>query len=143
MIFEDKPDDFDPKLEAVGCFVESDGEILLLHRQDHKPQGDTWGIPSGKIDDGEKPAETIVREVTEETGISVPIEDILLFKKIFVKYPTYDFVYYIFLTKLDGKANVKINPKEHKDFRWVSPEDGLRLPGIEDLDACIKLVYKK
>lgn len=36
-----------------------------------RPQGrDTvWALPKGRIDDGETPAETAVREVREETGV--------------------------------------------------------------------------
>jgi 8-oxo-dGTP pyrophosphatase MutT (NUDIX family) len=36
-----------------------------------RPRGrnDVWALPKGKIDPGESPAETAVREVLEETGV--------------------------------------------------------------------------
>ncbi|MEI6774245.1 MAG: hypothetical protein WCL18_05665 [bacterium] len=42
MIFKDKPENFAPKFEVVSCFVEYDNKILLLCRQDHKPEPNTW-----------------------------------------------------------------------------------------------------
>lgn len=39
-------------------------KVLLAHR----PRYDDWGLPKGKADEGETPAETAVREVLEETG---------------------------------------------------------------------------
>jgi hypothetical protein len=43
MLVSDKTKDFNPKFEVVSCFIEVEGRILLLHRADHKPQGNTWG----------------------------------------------------------------------------------------------------
>ena len=43
------------------------GEILLMQRQDFE----VWGLPGGEIDPGETPAQAAVREVAEETGLSV------------------------------------------------------------------------
>ncbi len=42
MISKDKLENFTPKFEVVSCFVEYKNEILLLLRQDHKPQHNTW-----------------------------------------------------------------------------------------------------
>ena len=53
MIFIDKPNDFNPKFKVASSFIEHKGKILLLHRQNHKPQGNTWGVPAGKVDNGE------------------------------------------------------------------------------------------
>ena len=50
MIYKDKPYDFDAKFEIASCFVEYNGKILLLHRQNHKPEGNFWCMPGGKIE---------------------------------------------------------------------------------------------
>ena len=44
-----------------------DLEVLLVHR----PRYDDWSIPKGKVDRGEHPLATAVREVEEETGLRV------------------------------------------------------------------------
>ena len=141
MIYREKPQNFNPKFEVVSCFVDHSGETLFLHRQDYKPEGNTWGVPAGKVDDGEEILETMVREIREETGLVLPPSQISYFGKVFVKYPEYDFVYHIFHTIIKQRPKVNINLKEHKDFLWTPPRKALNLPLIRDLDACIKLFY--
>lgn len=142
MIYKERPQNFDSKFDVVSCFIGYNGEILLLHRQDHKPEGNTWGVPAGKVDDGEKILETMVREIKEETGFQLPSSQLSYFGKVYVKYPDYDFVYHIFHAKLDQRQKVAINHNEHKNFRWISPENALNMSLIQDLDACIKLFYE-
>jgi len=140
MIYEDKPLNFNPKFEAVGCFIEYEGKMLLLLRQDFKPNGNTWGLPSGKINQKENPKKAVLREIEEETGIE--LENVNFLKKVYVKYPEYDFIYYIFHAKLDKMPKIKINNSEHKEFIWKYPKDTLNFKVIRDLDNCIKLFYK-
>lgn len=45
------------------------GELLMIHRTDN----DRWALPGGGHDIGESIAETVVREVREETGIDVEV----------------------------------------------------------------------
>ncbi len=142
MIYKERPQDFNPKFNVVSCFMEYDGKILLLHRQDYKPQGNTWGVPAGKVDAGEEILETMIREIWEETGFKLTSSQLSYFGKVFVKYPDYDFVYHIYHTELAQKNKVVMRRKEHKDFKWLSPKDALNLPIIQDLDACLKLFYK-
>jgi ADP-ribose pyrophosphatase YjhB (NUDIX family) len=49
------------------------GEILLVHKTDN----DLWALPGGGMDTGEYMAETVVREVKEETGIDVEVTGIV------------------------------------------------------------------
>lgn len=141
MIYRKTPEIFHPRFEVVGCFIQCDGEIILLHRQDHKPEGGTWGIPSGKIHEGESLLDTACRETSEETGLRIPHDRMKFFSTAYVKFTDYDFIYHMFHTEIDQKAEIKINEREHKNARWISPKDALNLPLIEDLDNCIKLFF--
>jgi 8-oxo-dGTP pyrophosphatase MutT (NUDIX family) len=115
--------------------------MLLLERQDQKPQGGTWGVPAGKKQFIEEKKEAILREITEETGTNQNPNNITFFQTVYVKYPEYDFVYHIFSLPKWKNEEVRINPREHKSFRWVTPEEALQMNLIQDLDQCITLHF--
>lgn len=142
MIYLKKPDSFKPAYEAVGCFLEFNNEIILLLRQDHKPQENTWGLPSGKINPGENPKSAMIREIKEETGIIVPAGKLKFFMTIYVKNKGNNFIYHIYNAYLPKKKEIKINTKEHKLGQWINCNEALNLPLIKELDNCIKLFYK-
>jgi len=55
-------------LPAVAALIrDAEGRILLQRRSDDG----RWNLPAGAIDPGESPAEAVVREVREETGLVV------------------------------------------------------------------------
>lgn len=51
------------------CVFDHDGDVLVL-RQPHRPG---WSLPGGLLEKGETPAQAVVREVREETGIDVQV----------------------------------------------------------------------
>ena len=136
-----QPKNFNPKFEIVSCFIQNKDKFLLLHRQDSKPQGDTWGMPAGKIDSDENRLDAVVREVKEETGLSISNPD--YFKTVYVKYPEFDFIYSMFYISFIERPAIKINLKEHKNFKWVTAQEALKMNLIGDLDECIKEFYFK
>ena len=141
MIHKNKPENFTPKFEVVSCFVEYKNEILLLLRQDHKPEPNTYGVPAGKIDAGETPIQAMQREGREETQID--LIDAEYFDKLYVRYPDYDFIYHMYSKKFTTRPEVTINPKEHKSFTRKTPKEALELDLIRDLDECIKIFHKE
>ncbi|MEK7673019.1 MAG: NUDIX hydrolase [Patescibacteria group bacterium] len=150
MIFIQKPDNFNPQFEVVSCFCEFKGnspeqgqtKFLLLHRQDHKAQGDTWGLPAGKINPDENIYDAMLRELKEETGIILAKNELNYSQEIYVRYPKYDFTYHIFTTEFQTQPEIQTNPEEHKDFRWATVQEALKMPLVLDLDNCIKLFFK-
>jgi 8-oxo-dGTP pyrophosphatase MutT (NUDIX family) len=141
MVFLNRPSDFDPKLEIVSCFCEAAGKILLLHRHEHKPQGNTWGVPAGKIEEGEDLARAMVRELYEETQLLINPDTLFLFDTVYVRYAEFDFVYHLFHTRLPDPVEITINPTEHTAFLWVTPHQSLSMNLIQDEDACIRHFY--
>jgi 8-oxo-dGTP pyrophosphatase MutT (NUDIX family) len=59
------------EFSAGGVLVRSIRGVphLAAIRPQGKPEG-TWALPKGNLDPGERPDETAVREVLEETGVS-------------------------------------------------------------------------
>lgn len=142
MIYLEKPENFNSKFDVVNCFIECGDEILLLHRQDHKKQPDTWCLPGGKVDDGETVPAAMVRELAEETAVELPESQLKYVEKFYAKYPGYDYIYHLFKTRLEVKPEVATNSEEHKDWKWVTPMDALSMKLIQDGDAVLKHTYE-
>ena len=55
------------------CYLERDGKYLMLHRtkKENDENGGKWIGVGGKFDKGESPEECMLREVREETGLTV------------------------------------------------------------------------
>lgn len=143
MMYLEKPSNFNSKFEIVSCFFECDDKFLLLLRQDTKPQGNTWGVPAGKVEVRENSVDAIVRELFEETGFTALKSNILFIQTVFVRYSEYDFLYHIYKLHLNRNPLVKIDSNSHKDFKWVSPTEALGMNLIPDLDSCIEFCYRK
>lgn len=141
MIYKQPPENFAPKFEVVSCFIESEGEVLFLLRQDYKDEGNKWGVPAGKIDDKETAREAVVREIQEETGILLPENQVAYFNKVYVRSPQYDFVYHMFSFQIPSRPDIVLRSQEHKEFSWVLPQKALEMPLVLDEDDCIKLFY--
>jgi 8-oxo-dGTP pyrophosphatase MutT (NUDIX family) len=59
---------------SVTAIVRNDaGELLLVHKTDNN----LWALPGGGVDPGESVTMAVVREVKEETGIDVEVDDLV------------------------------------------------------------------
>ncbi len=64
-------DVIDRVIPCVGAIVRDERGRLLLIRRGHEPGAGLWSIPGGRIEPGETDAEALVRELREETGLTV------------------------------------------------------------------------
>jgi len=55
------------------CYIEKDGCYLMLHRikKEQDENRDKWIGVGGKFEDGESPEDCVLREVREETGLTL------------------------------------------------------------------------
>jgi 8-oxo-dGTP diphosphatase len=58
-------------LVAACALVDVDGRVLLGERPPGKSMAGLWEFPGGKVEAGERPEDTLVRELREELGIVV------------------------------------------------------------------------
>jgi 8-oxo-dGTP pyrophosphatase MutT (NUDIX family) len=59
---------------SVTAIVPNDqGKLLLVHKTDN----DLWALPGGAMDVGESMADTVVREIKEETGIDIAVTGVV------------------------------------------------------------------
>jgi len=59
-----------PPVVAVGAVAVVDGALLLVRRA-RPPEAGSWSVPGGRVDAGETVRGAVVREVLEETGLTV------------------------------------------------------------------------
>ena len=58
-------------LVAACAMVDADGRVLIAQRPAGKPMAGLWEFPGGKVEDGETPEQSLIRELQEELGIVV------------------------------------------------------------------------
>jgi 8-oxo-dGTP diphosphatase len=58
-------------LVAACALIDPDGRVLIARRPPGKPMEGLWEFPGGKVKDGERPEQTLIRELKEELGIAV------------------------------------------------------------------------
>jgi 8-oxo-dGTP diphosphatase len=142
MTYQQKPTDFKPKFKVVGCFFENNGKILLLRRLPSSSQPYRWGVPAGKMNDKETKKQAIMRELQEETGLRIEKDKLKYLEKFYVKQEHLQFIFYLFTTTFEKEPVITINPKEHFEYQWQSPEIALSMDLVEDLDDCLRKYFK-
>ncbi|WP_329362347.1 NUDIX domain-containing protein [Streptomyces sp. NBC_00669] len=98
------------------------GRVLLNRRTDTG----RWALISGIPDPGEQPAESAVREIQEETGVSAVVERVLsVFTNEPVVYDNGDHAQYIDIVlrcrAVGGEA--RVNDDESLDVRWFALDE--------------------
>lgn len=107
--------------KSCGAVVvkKDNGEIKFLLIKQHD---EYWHFPKGHVEDKETEIDTAIREIKEETNIDVEIDSD--FRRVISYSPKKgvmkDVVFFI------GKAisfDLKIDPKELLDAKWVNPDE--------------------
>ena len=110
---------------TVQAWIERDGEYLILKRNE-EPFAGEWDLPGGFVEMGESPSDAVVREVLEETSLTVsPTGIIGAFTSEYGETGkhTIDIAY---LCRLEG-GEFALDRAEKTDAAWFRLEDMPRL----------------
>jgi len=111
------------------CYITRGEEYLLLHRvkREHDANKDKWIGIGGKFEEGESPEECVLREVKEETGLTLTswqYRGIVTF--VSDRWPTE----YMHLFSADGFEG-KLTDCDEGVPEWISKRDFAALPQWE------------
>ena len=105
-------------LVAACALIDADGRVLLAERPDGKPMAGLWEFPGGKIEAGERPEETLIRELKEELGIAVSEPCLAPLTFASHVYPDFHLLMPLYVCRLwEGT----IIPLEGQRIAWVMP----------------------
>jgi ADP-ribose pyrophosphatase len=124
---------------AILC--EKDGKVLLVKQFRYPYAQELWEIPAGKLNAGEDPKETAIRELEEECGVKAGKMTLL-----YEVYPTpaYDTeIIRIFRAEQLENSNVKLDEDEFLTSAWIDKDDlkkMIRSGEIKDAKTLIALL---
>ena len=108
-------------VESASSAILVNGKVLMLKRPDTALSfPGRWSLVAGKMEKGESPEETAVREITEETGITVG-KPMAKLTPMLIREGNIIWKVHTFLFRLDS-ADPVLNA-ENVEFEWVLPED--------------------
>ena len=105
-------------LVAACALVDPDGRVLLAQRPEGKPMAGLWEFPGGKVEPGETPEQTLIRELEEELGIVV--KEACLAPLTFAShaYPDFHLLMPLYVCRRwDGT----VTAREGQTLSWVRP----------------------
>ena len=107
-------------LVVAVALVDRDNRILIAQRPEGKQLAGYWEFPGGKIDAGERPETSLIRELNEELGITVS-EDCLA-PLTFASHAYEDF-HLLMPLYICRKWQGMVQGRENQQLKWVRARD--------------------
>jgi 8-oxo-dGTP diphosphatase len=127
-------------LVAACALLDADGRILLAQRPEGKSLAGLWEFPGGKVEPGETPEETLIRELDEELGIQTKVACLSPLTFASHSYETFHLLMPLYVcrrfegvpTGREGQAIKWVKPQNLRDYP-MPPADEPLIPILQDL----------
>jgi 8-oxo-dGTP diphosphatase len=106
-------------LVAACALVDVDGRVLITRRPAGKAMAGLWEFPGGKVEQGERPEQTLTRELKEELGIEV--SEACLAPLTFASH-RYDDFHLIMPLWICRRWEGVVTAMEGQEIAWVRPQ---------------------
>lgn len=133
---------------VIGALIVRDGKILLI-QENHYPDQGKWNIPAGKLDFGESPLDTVIREAYEESGLRFVPTALLGVHSVHRKDLPAEIhaLRVVYVGEATGEVNLEHGEPEGgvveiSGYKWLRPEEILELPDAELRYRDIKLLVQ-
>ncbi len=131
---------------AVLCFLEHDGEILLLKRSEKvlAYKGKWHGVGGFLDEPGKTLREKVLEELHEELGLPDDCVEKIEFRgtqKIHDTAIDRTWILYLVLVQLNYKPSLHLD-WEHTDYRWIHPEDIYQFDTVDRLTESLQQVFQ-
>jgi 8-oxo-dGTP diphosphatase len=106
-------------LVAACALIDVDGRVLIAQRPSGKPMAGLWEFPGGKVEPGERPEDTLIRELREE--LAIVVSEACLAPLAFAShaYPDFHLLMPLYVCRRwDGI----VTAREHARLAWVRPD---------------------
>jgi 8-oxo-dGTP diphosphatase len=105
-------------LVAACALIDADGRVLIAQRPAGKPMAGLWEFPGGKVEAGERPEDTLVRELAEELGVEVTPPCLAPLTFASHAYDDFHLLMPLFVCRRWGGLP---RPREGQALKWVRP----------------------
>jgi 8-oxo-dGTP diphosphatase len=103
-------------LVAACALVDADGRVLIAQRPEGKQMAGLWEFPGGKVEPGESPEETVVRELREELDIETKVACLAPLTFASHAYDDFNLLMPLYVCRRFWGVP---RPIEHQGLKWV------------------------
>jgi 8-oxo-dGTP diphosphatase len=107
-------------LVAACALVDADGRVLIAQRPAGKAMAGLWEFPGGKVEAGERPEQSLIRELKEELGIVVKEDCLAPLTFASHLYPDFHLLMPLYVCR---RWQGIVAAQEQQRLKWVRPND--------------------